>query len=378
MGSRIGTGLFLLSIIMVFLVWAAYFELDQTVRTQGQLIPQDRTQVVQVADGGVLEKLYVTEGQIIKSGQVLATLEKERASAGLDEVENRLANLNIMRLRALAEANNTVPHFHGYSARYPAMVQVQQDLYNQNQSALKQELEAFSAALSLANEEYQLTKRLQEMGDVSRLELMRTERQLIEIKQKQQSLRDKYRSDARREIAKIEEELTTQKSRFQERKSVLDHTDILSPMDGVVKYLRINTLGGVLRAGDELMQISPTEGGYIIEAKLNPTDIGQLSLGLPVTVRLDTFDYSTHGALKGELTYISSDTLSEQSQDGRGAIYYRARIRINDQQTNNKLKLTELKPGMTATLDIQTGKRSVLKFIFKPILRAFSGAFTQK
>jgi adhesin transport system membrane fusion protein len=203
-------------------------------------------------------------------------------------------------------------------------------------------------------------------------------RQVVELRQRRDGVRQKFRTDARKEIARIDEEMNSQLSKRRERQSILGHTNIVAPLDGVVKYLRINTLGGVLRAGDELMQISPTEGGYVIEAKINPVDIGKLRIGLPVAARFDAFDYTVHGTLTGRLTYLSSDTLVEQGSGGQSNIYYRAHILMEPQQANPKLTLGQLKPGMTATLDFQTGKSTVLAFIAKPILRAFSGALTQQ
>jgi adhesin transport system membrane fusion protein len=372
------TGTLLLVVVTAFVTWAAVFEIDQTVRAQGQVIPQDRTQVVQTADGGVLQELLVSEGERVRKGQLLASLEKERAEAAVDEVEARIANLEITRVRAIAEATETKPDFGRYARTHRSFVSVQQALYQQNLSALRTELEALEGAMHLAMEEYELTLRLFDTGDVSRVELMRAERQVVELRQRRDGIRQKYRTEARKEVARIDEELASQLSKRRERQSILGHTDIVSPMDGVVKFLRINTLGGVLRAGDELMQISPTEGGYVVEAKISPPDIGQLSIGMPVAVRMDAFDYTIYGALQGRLVYLSSDTLSEQGPGGASTVYYRGHVLLDPQQSNPRLTLEQLKAGMTASIDVQTGRSTVLAYIAKPILRAFSGAMTQK
>jgi adhesin transport system membrane fusion protein len=147
---------------------------------------------------------------------------------------------------------------------------------------------------------------------------------------------------------------------------------------GIVKYLRVNTVGGVLRAGDELMQISPTESDMVIEAKINPVDIGQLELGLPVQVKLDAFDFSVYGMLIGKLTYLSSDTLVEQGANGQSMSYYRAHVRIDASQANAMLARVPLKPGMTSTIDIKTRTRSVLRYLLKPVIRTFSGALNER
>lgn len=377
-GLHSWTGTLLLVIVTSFITWAAVFEIDQTVRAQGQIIPQDRTQVVQAADGGVLQELLVSEGERVRKGQLLASLEKERAEAAVDEVEARIANLEITRVRAIAEATEAQPDFSRYARSHRSFVAVQEALYRQNFAALRTELDALSGAIHLAMEEYELTLRLFDTGDVSRVELMRAERQVVDLRQRRDGIRQKYRTEARKEVARIDEELSSQISKRRERHSILGHTDIVSPMDGVVKFLRINTLGGVLRAGDELMQISPTEGGYVVEAKVGPADIGQLTIGMPVAVRMDAFDFTIHGALQGRLVYLSSDTLSEQGASGVPTVYYRGHVLLDPEQSNMRLSLEQLKAGMTASIDIQTGRSSVLAYIAKPILRAFSGAMSQK
>ena len=370
-------GTLLLGIVLVFLAWAAWFEIDQTVRAQGQVIPQDRTQVVQTADGGVLQELFVSEGERVTKGQLLASLEKDRAEAAVDEVEARIANLRITRIRAIAEATETQPDFGAFRKTHVDFVAVQSALYWQNLATLRTELEALASGLRLAEEEYELTASLFDTGDVSRVELMRAERQAVEWRQRRDGVRQKYRTEARREVVRIDEELSSQTSKRRERQSILGHTDVVAPMDGVVKFLRVNTLGGVLRAGDELMQISPTDGGYVLEARIHPVDIGRLELGMPVAVRLDAFDYAIYGTLSGRLIYLSSDTLAEQNAGAPPSVYYRAHVRLDPQQDNPSLSPDQIKPGMTAALDLQTGRRSVLSFVAKPILRAFSGALTQ-
>jgi adhesin transport system membrane fusion protein len=137
-------------------------------------------------------------------------------------------------------------------------------------------------------------------------------------------------------------------------------------------------VGGVLRAGDELMQLSPTDGDMVIEAKINPVDIGQLELGLPVQVKLDAFDFSVYGMLQGKLVYISSDTLVEQGPNGQSISSYRAQVRLDAQQSNQMLANVSLKPGMTATIDVKTRTRNLLQYLLKPVIKSFSGALNER
>ena len=360
------------------LAWAAFFDIDQTVRAQGQIVPSARTQIVQAADGGVLEKLTVAEGQTVVAGEVLAVLEKERANAGVDESRARVATLAAALTRARAEAQSITPVFSAESRQYPEVVAEQMALYQQKRQSLESDLATLQESLSSAREEMQLNERLFANGDVSRIDLMRAKRLVVELEGKIASTRNKYLQDARQEATKIQDDLSTTRFKLDERQSVLQHTELTAPMDGVVKSLRINTIGGVLRAGDELMQISPTEGDLVLELKVMPMDIGNLKVGLPASIKLDAFDYSIYGSLDGTLEYISSDTLTEQGLKGEVSVFYRARVTVGRLNTNPKLSRADLKPGMTATVDIQTGSRSVLTYLIKPITKAFQGAASER
>lgn len=376
-----GRGVFYLMLLglILFIGWASLFEIDQAVRAQGKVIPSARTQVVQAADGGVLEQLFVQEGDKVSQGQDLAVLEKERVNASYEETRSKVADLQIALLRAQAEGMGRQPDFSDMASEYADLVQVQQQLFEQNQVSLADELANIDAALELANEELSMNESLFETGDISRLDVMRSQREVNDLQGQKSKLSNDYLQRARKEATDLEGQLATARYKLEERKSVLDHTIITAPVDGVVKYLKVTTLGGVLRAGDELMQISPTDGDVVVEMKLKPMDIGQLELGLPVTVKLEAYDPTIYGGITGTLVYISSDTLTEQVGD-QTVTHYRGHVRLDPQvsQTNEKIKLSLLKQGMTATVDIRTGSRTVLEFIAKPIVRAFSGALIQK
>ena len=367
-------------LLLVFLGWASFFELDQAVRAQGKLIPADHTQIIQVADGGVLSRVLVQEGDTVVSGQPLAELEKERANASFTESRAKQASLEIALIRAQAEADQKTPYFGKDYADFPQFQTLQMAFYNQRKRSLSQDLDNLSETIASAQHELELNKKLFTTGDTSQLEVMRAQRQVTELQGRINSVRNKYLQDARAEAAKIAEDLSTNYYRLEERQSVLDHTTITAPVAGVVKYQRVTTIGGVLRQGDELMQISPTETEPVFEVNINPADIGQLKAGLPATIRLDAFDYSIYGVLHGTLRYISSDTLTEQGPNGQANTFYRAKVSLHadDAKKHPKLTAAMLKPGMTATVDLKTGGRSVLKYIIKPVYKAFGGAMTEK
>jgi adhesin transport system membrane fusion protein len=364
--------------VVLFVAWAAWFDIDQTVRAQGQLIPGGRTQVIQVVDGGVLSEIRVQEGDTVKSGQVLAVLEPDRAKASFDEAQAKHTALRAVLQRAQAEAAGTAPVFSKEFAAYPDLVAAQQKLYLQRLQSLNDALSMQQEAMALAKEELQMNERLFAGGDISRVEVLRARRQVSEIQSRLLDIRNKYLQDARAEAAKQEEEISSQRYREEDRRYALAQTQLAAPVDGVVKYMRVTTVGGVLRAGDELMQISPTDGESLLELKVNPADIAQLRTGMPANIRLDAYDYAIYGSVQGELIYISSDTLQEQGPNGQAQIFYRARVRVLPTAANPKLQPVVLKPGLTATVDILTGQRSVLSYLMKPITRGLTGALNER
>lgn len=370
-------GIVILSVVL-FVAWAAWFDIDQTVRAQGQLIPGGRTQVIQVVDGGVLSEIRVQEGDTVESGQVLAVLEPDRAKASFDEAQAKHTALRVVLRRAQAEAAGTAPLFDNDFANYPDLVAAQNKLYAQRKQSLDDALTMQQEAMALAREELQMNERLFAGGDISRVEVLRARRQVSDIQSRIFDIRNKYLQDARTEAARQEEEISSQRYRQEERRYALAQTQLAAPVDGVVKYLRVTTVGGVLRAGDELMQISPTDGESLLELRVNPADIAQLRTGMPANIRLDAYDYAIYGSVQGELVYISSDTLQEQGPNGQAQTFYRARVRVLPTAANPKLQPIVLKPGLTATVDILTGQRSVLSYLMKPITRGLTGALNER
>ena len=361
--------------LSLFIAWAAVFELEQAVRAQGQIIATSRTQVIQAADGGVLLKMLVSEGQQVKAGELLAVLEKGRAESGFEEIRAKASSLRTALMRTNAEVRLGRPIFAKGADREFVLPQMR--LYEQRKRSLDEELASLSEALTMAREELQMNDALLASGDVSRLDMLRARRQVTDLEGKIAAVRNKYLQDASAEAAKLEEDLASVNSKLSEKQSILDHTDLSAPVAGVVKLLRVTTIGGVLRPGDELMQIAPTENELIIEAKVLPADIGLLRTGLPVSVKLDAFDYSVYGSVNGEVIYISPDTLSEPAANNQTATYYRVQVRLSKDAPTIRGKDIIIKPGMTASLDIRIGSRTVLQYIAKPVVKAFAGALSE-
>ena len=378
--------LLLSACLAVFIAWAGYFEIDQTVHTTGQVILSARTQLVQTADGGVLKELTVQEGDTVTSGQLLAVLEKERVQANLEETRARTMSLKAALIRAKAEVQFQTPQFGSEFRRYPEFVSAQQGLYAQRKRSLDEELRTMQDGLAMAMQEKRMNDNLFKSGDVSELDVLRAKRQVTEIEGRIAATKNKYLQDTRTEMTRIEDELSSQNQKLNGAESLLSHTDIMAPMDGVVKTLKIHTLGGVLRPGDELMQIAPVGDALLLEAKVPPSDIGQLVKGQVVLITLDAYDYSIYGNLKGELIDISPDTLSDNNAqgslvnapNGQPSVYYKVNIRIAKEQENPKAASMEIKPGMTASIDIRTGTRNLLTYFLKPVIKTLGTSLNER
>ena len=364
--------------LLVFALWSTQSEMDQTVRSSGQVIAVARNQIIQAADGGVLTQLLVSEGQAVQAGQVVAKLESTRSEAGFQEIQAKLTALQAARMRARAESSGELLTFdEKFDARGQFKL-AQEQIYKQKKQGLNEDLALLNSSLLLSEEELRISQSLFKSGDLSQIELMKSQRQLHESQGRILTLKNKYLQDAKLELVRLEEEISSNQFKLNERKSLLDHSVLTTPVAGIVKVIRINTVGGVLRAGDELMQISPTESGQVIEAKINPSDIGELKVGLPVSVKLDAFDFSVYGMLNGNLSHISSDTLTESGSNGSLQTYYRIQVELAPMPVSDRIKPTDLKPGMTASLDIRTRSRSVWQYLSKPIQKAFSGALHER
>ncbi len=378
------TRLMLLGLLSL-LSWASVFEMDQTVRSTGQVIAVARNQIIQAADGGVLTHILVTEGQQVTAGQAVAYLETTRAEAGYLEINAKLLSLQAALLRARAESSGQALVFDP-TLKIPTQFQkAQQQAYAQKKQSLEEELQILKAGWKLSEEELRISQALFNTGDISQLELFKAQRQVHDSMGRLAAVKNKYLQEAKQDVIRLEEDISSNRFKLNERQSLLDHSVLTTPVAGVVKVLRVNTVGGVLRAGDELMHISPTESGQVIEAKINPIDIGELAIGLPVTLKFDAFDYSVYGMLQGTLRYISPDTLTESGPSGGSQTYYRVQVELPSPESvnvstpfANRLKVSDLKPGMTATLDIRTRQRSVLHYLIKPVQKAFSGALHER
>jgi adhesin transport system membrane fusion protein len=364
--------------LSIFLAWAYFAKIDEVTRAPGTVISSSRTQVIQSQDGGTLEALLVKEGDTVEAGQKLATLQRARAEAIYLETRAKAVGLSATAARLRAEVFGGKPQFPAEIKNYPDYRDNQMALFKKRQDALNEDLNAIASMKTLVEKELAMNLPLVAAGDVSLTEVLRLQRQVADMQSQMTNKRNKYFQDSQAELNKTEEDFAGAEQLLAQRKNLLDQTELTSPMRGIVKNVRITTQGGVIRAGEEVMQIVPLEDDLLIEAKVSPSDIAFLSLGLRATVKIDAYDYTVYGNLPGTIVFISADTLSENLQQNEKP-YYRARVRTTGRQFSARPNAQiDILPGMTATIEMQTGRKSVLQYLTKPIVKTLNESLGER
>jgi adhesin transport system membrane fusion protein len=360
-----------------FLYWANWAELDTITRASGQVIVSSRNQVIQAPDGGVLESMLVKEGDTVKRGQVLFRFDQARASAGHQESLAKAAALRATVARLQAEVFGNQPRFADL-AGFPELRANQIALFKRRQSAIQEEVSALESSLALVKTELDMNLPLLKNGDVSRAEVLKLQRQVADIQGQITNRRNKYFQDAQADLSKAQEDLESVEQILAQRREQLAYTEVHAPMDGVVRNVRLTTQGGVAKAGDEILQIVPLEDDLIVEAKVRPADIAFVKPGLPATVKLDAYDYSIYGSLQGTVSYISADTLNEETRAG-DMPYYRVQVKTRDRNLSSRTnERIDVQPGMTASVEIKTGSQTVLRYLTKPITKTLDESLGER
>lgn len=360
----------------VIILWSVFFSIDEQTRTTGSVIASSRSQVIQVVDGGTLQVLHVKEGDSVKAGTLLAELDPVRFQASNDEIDAKVMSLRANILRLEAELNGRPLVFDESFNKYPELVSGQQDLLRKRREAQREEVAGLMVSAQLAKKELDSLLRLRKNGDASEAEILRSQRQVNDLTTQANNKQNGYRQDAQAELAKSRAEFEQAEQVFSQRSNALASTQLRAPMDGIVKNVRVTTRGAVLKAGDELMQIVPSNDPLIIEAKVRSQDVAFLRVGLRANVKLDAYDYTIYGSLPGRVIYISPDTLEvDLARDEKP--YYRVHIQTQGQVTTAGRSL-DVRPGMTVTSEIITGERTLAAFVLKPLRRGLDSALHER
>jgi adhesin transport system membrane fusion protein len=364
--------------LICFLFWASQAELEQITRAPGQIIASGRTQVIQASDGGVLQALMVKEGDTVERGQVLALLDRQKLRAAYQETRSRELALRATVVRLNAEIVGNEPAFPADTEGYPQFRANQLALLQKRRASINEETASLRKLLELAQRELAMTAPLVSTGDVSQADVLKLERQVADLQAQITNRQNKYMQDTQADLSRAEEELAGVQQMLAQRADLLSRTELRAPMRGVVKNIRMTTIGGTLKPTEELMQIVPIENELMVEARIRPTDIAFIHTGQTASVKIDAYDYTLYGWLEGKVSYLSPDTLTEDLKQGEQA-YYRLQVRADDKRFARHAKQAiQLQPGMTVTVEIKTGKNTVLRYLAKPIVKTMREAMVEK
>jgi adhesin transport system membrane fusion protein len=393
-------------LLLCLLVWSWFAQIDMVVRGAGRIVASEHNQIIQHLEGGIVSAILVREGAAVKKGQTLISIADVRANADLGEGNVKILGLRarIARLKAEAGGASSVAMSADLRSDDPA-VQSELASFAARQSKLSQELsvlreqsaqrqaevgEAVSRQKSLVSEfdlaqrQYKLVHGMFERNAASQLEdiqaqskaqdaqsrlsatnamIPRLSAAIAEAQAKMGEAASRFRADARSDLTVSENELARLQEEIKSRNDRVSRSEVRAPMDGIVNRVLMNTVGGVVKPGDAIIEMTPTDDKLVIEAKVAPTDRAQLMTGAPARVKVSAYDYGVYGAMKGVVTEVSADTVPEE----RGERFYRVKIEVTrDPKLDTGLPLM---PGMTATADMIVGRRTVWQYLMSPLSR---------
>ena len=404
--------------IAAFFAWATFAKLDEVSTAGGEVIPSAKVKVVQHLEGGIIEQLDVAEGATVKQGQVLMQLALNAVQASREELQVQLDSMILARTRLKAEIDDTDltfpkdvaqrrpelvaaerANFDARKAEMRGRLGVAQEKVNQRELEVK-ELEArhraVEANLKLGRERLRLSTELLKNGLTPRMDHLEIQREienmngeskvleqgvpranaaLAESRAFLQEETEGFRRRAVEELSKTELQIARVQESLSEASDRVRRTEIRSPINGIVKNMRFHTIGGVVRPGEPIMEIVPIGDALVVQAKLSPVDRGYVQVGQPAVVKISTYDFVRYGGLDGVVERIAADTNTDQAS---GQPYYEVVVRTDKTYLGAKAGEYPITPGMQATVDIHTGRRSVLNYLVKPVLKLRNEAFRER
>ena len=410
-------GWLVISLIIGLSTWAYFAELEEVAIAYGEVAPQGRVKVIQHLEGGIIQKIFVTEGDIVAVGEPLIQLDLTASGASREELSLRLDSLTLVRARLEAAARDKKPDFPDeVGSRRPTLLANENKMFEARQAQLegtlkvlhdraqqrelavaeiRTEYTSVTHSLTLSREIFAMSDDLLADGLTPKIEHLKLQRDVEDLEgnlamieaaipraeaaqaealAKIEEERLKFRSAALSLLGKTELSIAQTREALAKATDTLARTEILSPIDGVVKSLRYHTIGGVVAPGDAIMEIVPTGDKLVIEAKLNPMDVGYVRIGQPAVVKINTYDFVRFGGLDGEIINLSADSYTDQN----GAIYFRVIALTDRNYLGDQPGDFPISPGMEAQIDIHTGTKSVLTYLLKPVLKLKGEAFRER
>jgi membrane fusion protein, adhesin transport system len=393
--------------IALFIIWAAFAKIDEVSRGNGQVVASAHNKMIQNLEGGIVEEILIREGQAVKTNQPLLKIKNGKSSSSLESNQLEVYALRAKLMRLKAEAQGGSFSGAGVSPQMESYIQNELSLLHNNQSNLqakisglqeklsqnRQELsearsrkEHLKQSLNMINEEVRMTGPMVEKGVRSKVDFLKLQREANEAEDAYQSTelsiprlasviqetarnieeaRYLYRSDAQTQYNETLAKLNSLQADSTALTDQVDRTTVRAPMDGIVQRLLVHTRGGVIKPGDDLIEIVPNGEKLVVEVKIKPSDIAFIYPGQRAVVKLSAYDFAIYGALEGKVTLISADTQTDRKEE----TFYTVRIETDKSYVEHNGKRLSILPGMTLSADIVTGKKTVLDYILKPILK---------
>ncbi len=402
--------------VVVAIVWAGRASVDEVAVGAGRVIPTSQVQVVQNLEGGILSALMIVEGDVVEAGQVLLRIDDTTFASSFRENRARYFGFlaSVARLEAevdgkpvafpaeLAEEREVVASERALLDARRAELDASLDVLRRQEEQRKQELlelqrriTGTDQRLALARQELAIMTPMVDRGVTPRVELLRMQRQVNELEQdletgrigvpkadaalaeaqrRQAERRAAFRSAAQQDLNAQRVQLRSLQESMTSVRDRVARTEVKSPVRGIVQRIKVNTIGGVIKPGDDLVEVVPMDDTLLVEARIRPSDIAFLRPGQDAQVKLTAYDYATYGILPGKLEYISADTIVDE----QGQSYYRIRVRTAATYLGTEDRPLHIIPGMVAQVDVLTGKKTVLEYLLKPVIRARNNALRER
>ncbi len=359
--------------LAVFLAWAAFAWVDEIVRSQGTVVSSSRPQIVQNLEGGILAELNVSEGDTVEPGQVLGRLQGTQYQAAVDDYSDQIAALEIRKLRLEAELKNEARFFvpDAIAARVPDIVASEASLLKARTDDFTARKEGAQAVLAQAAQELDILERMYKQDVAPLIEVTRARKIHSDAENRLSDTITQTELERAKEYSLTLTELTSLEQKLKAAQDQLARTTLVAPMRGVVNKIGITTIGGVVRPGEEILQIIPLDEDLYIDAKVRPRDIASVRQGQMATVKLSAYDYTIWGSLKGEVTFVSADTfVDERSRAADGDPHYIVTLKVDTSKLEERQKNLEIRPGMQAEVELETGGKTILTYLLKPLYKS--------
>ena len=364
--------------IGILVVWSAFSYVDEVTHAEGRIIPSSRMQIVQNMEGGIVRSINVKQGDVVEKDDVVLQMESVQYSSELDSKKQQVMSLMAKQARLQAEVNDQSLQFtKEFSAMASQYVQTEMSEFDSRRRRLNADVNLLESQLNSGQQELEIVKKMTERGLEPQIELVRTQARVDELRNKIESMKRQFKSESATELSRVVLELNPLRQTLPAYADKLNRTQVKAPLKGVVNRVMVNTVGGVIKPGEPIVEIVPFDDTLVVEAQIRPQDIGFIHLGQSANVKITAYDYSIFGSLKGQITNISPDSVSKEER-GQVMYYYVARIETSTKAIQSLEKNLPIIPGMQAQVDIITGNKSVLSYLLKPLIGVKENAFRER